>query len=343
MQRHSLAAGLLAASLAGCGGVESPALPPMKLDPARVAVVGISSGAYMAQQVHVAFSDRITGAALLAGGPYGCAENSLQTALSRCIAGSPDLPDIEHLAGRAQQLAQAGKIASLGGLDGDRVLVAHGSKDALVSPAVTQASLDLYLALQRDHSAPFAASLTLRSSAGEYAHVWPTLASGGDCGTTEAPYIGNCNLDFAGEVFGTLFDASASAPPQATGELLRFDQNTFLPGGTDAYLDDSGLLYRPKQCGDANACGLLIAFHGCEMHLGAIGEVFARDSGLNRWADVANVVVLYPQTRATYMPLNPKACWDWWGYSGTEHDTRDGVQLRWLANVTAALGVPLAP
>jgi poly(3-hydroxybutyrate) depolymerase len=67
-----------------------------------------------------------------------------------------------------------------------------------------------------------------------------------------------------------------------------------------------------------------------------------RDSGLNRWADVHDVVVLYPQTRATYMPLNPKACWDWWGYSGPDYDTRKGVQLRAIANMAAALGAPLA-
>ena len=343
MQQKFVVAALAFALLAGCGGAESPALPQMRLDPSRVGVAGISSGAYMAQQVHIAFSDRVVGAALLAGGPYGCAESSLDIALSRCIRGQPTLPDIGALAKRAQRLAQEGKIAPLGGLDGDRVLVAHGNKDVLVSAAVTQASLDIYPELQREHVAPFVHGMKLRSSAGDYAHVWPTLASGGDCNTTAAPYIGNCKLDFAAEVFGALFGTEAGASAQASGELLRFDQTTFLPGGNDAYLDDVGLLYRPKQCTGATGCGLLIAFHGCEQNFASIGDAFARDSGLNRWADAASVVVLYPQTRATYMPLNPKACWDWWGYSGADHDTRDGVQLRWLANVTAALGVPLAP
>jgi poly(3-hydroxybutyrate) depolymerase len=87
---------------------------------------------------------------------------------------------------------------------------------------------------------------------------------------------------------------------------------------------------------------LLIAFHGCEQNAASIGPVFARDSGLNRWADVHNVVVLYPQTRSSYLPLNPKACWDWWGFSGPDYDTRGGVQLRWLNGVTTRLGVPLA-
>ena len=86
----------------------------------------------------------------------------------------------------------------------------------------------------------------------------------------------------------------------------------------------------------------MIAFHGCEQNLAAVGEVFVRDNGLNRWADLHSVVVLYPQTRATYLPLNPKACWDWWGYSGPDYDTRKGLQLRAVAGMAAALGVPLS-
>lgn len=345
MQHKHIATALTFMLLAGCGGTEPPALPRMRLDPARVGVTGISSGAYMAQQVHLAFSDRIVGAALLAGGPCGCAEGSLDIALSRCIKAQPDAPDPVMLAERVRTLADAGKIAPLSGLDGDRVLVMHGKRDMLVAEAVSRAAWALYAALARDVAVPPVNGLELHwDGDGEYAHVWPTLAAGGDCATTAAPYIGRCGIDAAAAMFRTLFGEAATPPLEAArGELLRFDQAAFLPGGNDAYLDDVGLLYRPKQCTDTTACGLLIAFHGCEQNVASIGEVFARDSGLNRWADVANVVVLYPQTRATYMPLNPKACWDWWGYSGADYDTRDGVQLRWLANVTAALGVPLLP
>ena len=345
MQDKPMAAALAFMLLAGCSGAESPALPQMRLDPARVGVTGISSGAYMAQQVHVAFSDRLVGAALLAGGPYGCAEGSLDLALSRCIKAQPDGPDPVLLAERVRGLADAGKIASLSGLDHDRVLVTHGKLDALVAESVSRAAWALYAALAREVAVPPVNGLELHwDGEGEYAHVWPTLDAGGDCAITAVPYIGRCGIDAAAAIFTTLFGAPATPPLEAaSGELLRFDQTAFLPGGNDAYLDDVGLLYRPKQCTDATVCGLLIAFHGCEQHLASIGEVFARDSGLNRWADAANVVVLYPQTRATYMPLNPKACWDWWGYSGADYDTRDGVQLRWLANVTAALGVPLLP
>jgi hypothetical protein len=58
---------------------------------------------------------------------------------------------------------------------------------------------------------------------------------------------------------------------------------------------------------------------------------------------VYDVVILYPQTRASFAPLNPQACWDWWGYSGSNYDTRQGVQPRWVVNAVKALGLPAKP
>jgi poly(3-hydroxybutyrate) depolymerase len=84
-----------------------------------------------------------------------------------------------------------------------------------------------------------------------------------------------------------------------------------------------------------------VVFHGCEQDIGRLGDRFAREAGFNRWADARRLVVLYPQTRSSYLPLNPKACWDWWGYTGPDYDTRRGLQLRWLASAMAALGAPL--
>ncbi len=43
------------------------------VDPAQVSVSGISSGAFMANQLHIAHSANIMGAAMIAGGLYGCA------------------------------------------------------------------------------------------------------------------------------------------------------------------------------------------------------------------------------------------------------------------------------
>ena len=66
MKRLLLAAMLVAG---GASATDAPAkLPSLKIDPARVTVAGLSSGAYMATQAQVAYPDVFHGAALVAGG-----------------------------------------------------------------------------------------------------------------------------------------------------------------------------------------------------------------------------------------------------------------------------------
>jgi poly(3-hydroxybutyrate) depolymerase len=82
---------------------------------------------------------------------------------------------------------------------------------------------------------------------------------------------------------------------------------------------------------------LHIAFHGCQQNSESIGSAFMEKTGYNAWADTHNIVVLYPQTKSSYLPLNPKACWDWWGYSGAEYASKNGAQIKQIANMVAAL------
>src|SRR3712207_3357206 len=44
------------------------------IDPDRITVSGLSSGAYMAVQLGVAYSSSFRGVGVIAGGPYGCAQ-----------------------------------------------------------------------------------------------------------------------------------------------------------------------------------------------------------------------------------------------------------------------------
>mmetsp|Transcript_10392 Transcript_10392/g.19898 ORF Transcript_10392/g.19898 Transcript_10392/m.19898 type:complete len:90 (+) Transcript_10392:887-1156(+) len=48
-------------------------------------------------------------------------------------------------------------------------------------------------------------------------------------------------------------------------------------------------------------------------------------TGLNEYADANSIVILYPQ--ATTTVLNPKGCWDWWGYAGPGYASQLGVQM----------------
>ena len=332
--------------LVACHKAPVAELPKLKIDPNRIAVAGMSSGAYMATQMHLAFSDHLIGAGLVSGGPYGCTKGDLDTALNTCMKGTPAAPDAAGLANVAIARSGTRHLAPIAGLNGDRVLIVHGSLDQMIATTVGQASYDFYAALAR---LPEAKDLSLRLDAErKFAHTFPTTSNGTDCGVSISPYLGKCDFDVAGEIMRDIFTAEpinkeGDPPLEATGELRVFNQDAYLTDGADAFLASSGYLYVPKACSDplAPACGLLIAFHGCEQNAEKVGEAFVRGAGFNRWADQLQVVVLYPQTRSSYFPLNPKACWDWWGFSGKDFDLRSGVQPRWVARASAALGAPL--
>lgn len=313
-------------------------LPHLKLDPSRVAVAGISSGAYMATQMQIAYPELFPKAGLIAGGPYGCAEGKLQTALNTCMKGEP-APDAAALVATTKQRAIDGRIGALKDLAHGRVYLLHGTQDKVVVPVVAESAMHFYDALR---SEPGLSGLQVDDDGQRaFAHNFPVAAKGDDCDKSVSPYLGHCGFDAAGAVFTHLFGPAPNTAGDARGQLQRFDQDALKPGGADALLASSGYLYVPPDCAAGKRCGLLVAFHGCKQNADAVGQAFVKDAGFNRWADVYDVVILYPQTRASFAPLNPQACWDWWGYSGGNYDTRQGVQLRWVVNAVKTLGLPV--
>ncbi|MEZ5454988.1 MAG: PHB depolymerase family esterase [Lysobacteraceae bacterium] len=321
--------------ISGCGSsaAESAALPALQIDAQRVAVAGLSSGAYMATQAHLVFSDRIQAAGLVAGGPYGCAKGDLNTALSVCMRATPSAPDAAELAAQVRQRAADGKIAPLAGLQGDQVFVFHGSADSTVVPQVGAATEALYALLQSDASMHLTTEFTHALP-----HVLSTAGEGGECSEAKAPFVAACGVDTAGLFFAHWLGDGVKPAVAATGSLRRFQQAELLDGEVDPLLADEGYVFVPSQC-EQGRCGLLVAFHGCDQNVDKVGEAFVSGAGFNEWAQANDVVVLYPQTRASFAPLNPKACWDWWGYSGADYDTRDGVQMQWLDAALRRLGV----
>jgi hypothetical protein len=327
---------LLAATFARAG--EPSPLPRLQIDPARTAVVGLSSGAYMASQVQLAYPELFPNAALVAGGPYGCAGGQLAAALGSCMKGVP-APDVGALAAKAHRRSATGEIGALKDLAHARVYLLHGKDDALVAPAVAEAGAHFYEQLRE--GPPALAGMQVHDDGQRaFAHNLPVAGRGDDCDKSVAPYLGHCGFDAAGEIFAQMFGKPVHAASRAHGELRSFDQDALRPGDADALLADTGYVYLPAACLAGKPCGLMVAFHGCKQNAAAVGKAFVEDAGFNRWADLYDVAVLYPQTRASFAPLNPQACWDWWGYSGADYDTRQGVQLRWVVNAVRALGLP---
>ena len=69
--------------MAGCSPEQHQRLPALEAVTDRTSVSGISSGAYMAGQFQIAHSRLVVGAAIIAGGPYGCAESLFADMLQR--------------------------------------------------------------------------------------------------------------------------------------------------------------------------------------------------------------------------------------------------------------------
>ena len=317
----------IAAALAAC--TAAAASPPgetaltFNIDPKRVTVSGLSSGAYMAGQLHVAHSSRIAGAALIAGGPWNCADGSIERALGPCIKGGALGVEPERL----DSLAAAGHIDDPANLADDRVWIFHGTKDPVVAPSVAAAAADFY----RAYAGAGQVVLVDDVPAG---HGMPTASAGLPCDQLAAPWINACGFDAAGELLQHLYGELAEPIP-APSELRQFDQQ---PYGEAGELWDFAYLYAPQTCIDGAECALHVAFHGCQQSAEVVGDAFATLAGYNEWAEANRIVVLYPQVRSSRAaPMNPLGCWDWWGYTGDAYATRDGEQVRAVMSMIDAL------
>jgi poly(3-hydroxybutyrate) depolymerase len=309
-------------------------------DTSTFTVSGVSSGGYMAVQMHVAHSSRVTGVGALAAGPYYCAQGSLWTAMNHCMtpgAWTP-LPRLEILKGHADRFAGERRIDPTENLSKARVWLFSGSQDRTVQPAVVQA-------LARFYSLFKANPVAVDKPAG---HAMVTQDAGAACGATEPPFINDCDYDAAGELLRHLLGNPSSPAAKPTGRLIAFDQQDFANANAIS-MADAGFAYVPRSC-ETERCRVHVAFHGCRQGIDASDERvmrasranFVRDAGYNRWADTNRLIVLYPQViaRWAWWTFNPRGCWDWWGYTSAWYATKEGLQIRAVLAMIERLGEP---
>jgi poly(3-hydroxybutyrate) depolymerase len=293
-------------------------LPSFEADPSGTSVSGLSSGAYMAGQFHVAFSDTVIGAAIVAGGPYDCAEGTLGLALDRCMQTSRGVPDPARLLARARQSEAQGAIDPLAGLAGDAVYVFSGTRDETVTPPVVATVADFY----RQAGVPEARIAVVDDMPAGHAFI--TEAEGNACELTGPPFVNDCDYDQAGAILAHLHGPLEPPAADPGGRILEFDQAAFLGSPTAHGLAETGFLYVPAAC-EAGGCRVHVAFHGCKQTESLVGDAFVRGTGFNRWADTNRLIMLYPQARNTL--ANPNSCWDWWGYDDPAYATKTGRQM----------------
>jgi poly(3-hydroxybutyrate) depolymerase len=326
-RRGPLLGTLLAATaaLAACGqpAADSGRLEPLPLEPSSVTVSGLSSGAAMATQLHVAHSSLVNGAALVAGVPYNCSAGSIRHSLGRCMKADEPIPTA-NLVELTSQLAVDGAVDPITGLAGDRVWIFRGALDPYVRKPVADALQEYYEALVDPAN-------VARVELDRAGHTFPSARTDAKaCDVTEAPFVGNCGYDGATELLAHLYGPMSAGRKPAEGELADFDQTPYARASGSGGLADKGLIFVPRECrgDDGPKCRLHVVFHGCKQGASLVGREFVLGSGYLEAAAANRVVLLFPQIEASYQPLNPMGCWDWWGYEGDNFALRSGAQVK---------------
>ena len=305
------------------------ALPGYNADISQSSISGISSGAFMAVQFGTAWSSVIKGVGIVAGGPYWCAQADANDAFDAfslpflhatglCMSGQP-LSDLNNFIAKADAKSASGDIDSVQGLSRQKIYVFHGYNDTVLARSVTDAAVAFYRHYLGETNR---GNLYYQTAIGAgHSLVVAKDVQGGsinDCKVSAAPFIDGCGYDQAGIILRHIYGAlNAPNRGQLSGTLMHFDQSVYTeprdPGPLS--MADTGYVFVPGDCENGAACRVHIALHGCLQDAGEVDRRFIDDTGYNAWADTNRLIVLYPQTAVSwFLPYNPLACWDLWGY-----------------------------
>jgi len=299
------------------GGAASAAvnLAQLNIDKTQTTVSGLSSGGFMATQLHVAYSSTFQkGAGIVAGGPFYCAEGSISNATGRCMASPAGIPT-SSLVATTKNWASQGSIDPVANLQNSKVYLFSGAIDSTVKPGVMDALNTYYGSF-----VPAANVVYKKDIAAQHAMV--TDDYGSACSTKASPYINDCNFDLAGallaHLYGTLNPRNNGT--LAPGNFVEFNQSQFITGHGMA---PTGWAYIPQACTTGAQCRVHVVLHGCQQNVTLVQQQYVRNTGYNRWADTNSMVMLYPQTSTQAT----NSCWDWWGYDNASYAKKAGPQM----------------
>ena len=320
--------------------LQAEPLPRLNLAPNATTVSGLSSGAFMAVQIQIAFSQSIAGAGVVAGGPYGCADGNVYRAVRVCMNAFWGAADAADSVAKINEHASDGQIDDPTHLETDRIYLFHGQAD----DTVARTSMD---ALRQTY-----ASLSVPGDQVDYVtdvpagHGFVTERGELSCSATGPDFLIDCDFDQAGDILGHLYPDLAPPTEPNEASILQFDQAQYTQGALG--MGAQAFVYIPQACTAGALCRLHIALHGCKQSRGRIEDAYVRLTGYNRWAEANDIVVLYPQAQQIPAPWwnwfggNPNGCWDWWGYAGDDYLSQDAPQIAAIARMASALGVSLS-
>ncbi|MBA3496908.1 MAG: hypothetical protein H0X13_12150 [Ramlibacter sp.] len=290
-------------------------LPKLNVDKTQTSVSGLSSGGFMAVQMHVAYSGTFKkGVGVVAGGPFYCAEGSITNATGRCMASPAGIPT-STLVSTTNNWASQGLIDPVANMQQSKVYLFSGSLDSTVKPGVMDALKTYY-----NSFVPTANVIYKKDIAAEHAMITDDFGSA--CSTKASPYINDCNFDLAGAILQQIYGPLNARNPNAlpAGNFVEFNQSQFI---TNHGMSPTGWAYIPSACSGGQQCRVHVVFHGCQQNYTLVGDKYVRSTGYNRWGDTNKIIMLYPQTSTAAT----NSCWDWWGYDSVNYAKKSGPQM----------------
>jgi hypothetical protein len=334
-------------------------------------VSGLSSGAFMTVQLHLAHSASFSGAGIIAGGPFRCAEthqapglmttedanieNSLYICMNPLIPQTA--PDARRQAQLARETAGAGMIDDVANLADDRLYIFTGSEDDVVFSDVVARTRRFYelLGVSPDN-------IAYEDSVPAGHSIITDNPEDSMLETNQPPYINNGGFMQSHQILRHIYDDLKPAADHPVGQLLRFDQSEFFAGDeARASMSRFGYVYIPSRvaAGKVSEPRVHIALHGCKQGYNysnyvngradiadqpPYGNRYFTTTGYNHIAESNDIIVLYPQVEGmdTAEVQNPDGCWDWWGYTSQsvqapDYYSREAVQIKAIHRMLARL------
>jgi len=325
-------------------------------------ISGLSSGAFMTVQLHLAHSASFAGAGIIAGGPFRCAETfrsaELMTAEDDCIDNSLYIcmnplipatsPDAQKLADLAHETARAGMIDAVSNLADDRLYIFTGSTDDVVDSVVVARTRKFYELLGVNP-----ANISYHDNVAAGHSIITDNPEDSELPLNQPPYINNGGFMQSHDILRHIYSGLQPPAEHLAGQLLRFDQTEFFAGNEGrASMSRFGYIYIPSNvaAGKVKEPRVHIALHGCKQGYNytdyvngradianqpPYGNRYFTTTGYNYIAESNDIIVLYPQAEGTDNGSiqNPDGCWDWWGYTSAspevpDYYSREAVQIK---------------
>jgi hypothetical protein len=334
----------------------------------KSSVSGLSSGAFMTVQLHLAHSASFSGVGVIAGGPFRCAESYqdaaamaedayVQGALYICMNPlSPQSgPNAKHLAQVARETAKAKEIDAIEHLKNNRIYIFTGSEDSVVYSSVVQKTKEFYELLG---VAPEHIQYVSDVPAGH--SIITDNAEDSPLSSNRPPYINQGGFMQSHDILRHIYGPLKPPSERLSGSLIRFDQTEFFGGQSRASMSHFGYAYVPRAVQEGAPARVHIALHGCKQGYNYVNYVNGRPdlqncppygnryittTGYNHLADSNDIVVLYPQAQGIDdgATQNPDGCWDWWGYTSAhprkpDYYSRNAIQIKAIHSMLTRLG-----